>query len=327
MDRTERLYKIQALLSSRKVVPIKTFIQSLEISRATFRRDLDYLKDRLGAPIVWDREMRGYRIERENGAETKTSLPGVWLSDREIYSLLTMLELLSNLQPNGLIGEQIAPVRKRLEKMIESACVDADELTSRVKILPIAARPIDQEIFNKVANALLGRKRLEIAHFNKAEGRETLRQISPQQLVYYRDSWYLDSFCHDKDDLRTFSLDGILRVTEVDSPAVALPKSVISQAFEETYGIFAGKRQKTAKLKFTPFRSRWVSKELWHPSQKSSFDVDGNYVLEIPYGDERELVLDILRQGPDCEVMEPESLRSEIVLRLRKSLEVYNTVA
>lgn len=327
MDRTERLYKMQALLSSRKAVPIATFLGTLEVSRATFRRDLDYLRDRLGAPIIWDREIGGYRLSQENGAEARTTLPGVWLSDREIFSLLSMLNLLSDLQPSTLVSEQVGPVRKRLEKMIEAGCIDPDELTERVKILPIATRPIDQEIFNKVASALLTRKRLEITHFNKGKNNTTQRQVSPQQLVYYRDTWYLDAFCHSKDDLRTFSLDGITEAAEIDSAAVGLPKDVIKKAFEETYGIFAGQRQKTAKLKFTPFRSRWVSKERWHPNQKSSIDAEGNYLLEIPYSDERELVLDILRQGPDCEVLEPKSLREEIIKRLAETLENYGRIS
>ena len=51
MDRTERFYKIQKLLSERQVVTAEQFLRELEVSRATFRRDLEYLRDRLGAPL------------------------------------------------------------------------------------------------------------------------------------------------------------------------------------------------------------------------------------------------------------------------------------
>ena len=59
MDRTERFYKIQKMLSDRKLVTTEQFLKELEISRATFRRDLEYLRDRLGAPIEWDTELGG----------------------------------------------------------------------------------------------------------------------------------------------------------------------------------------------------------------------------------------------------------------------------
>jgi predicted DNA-binding transcriptional regulator YafY len=323
LNRTERLYKIQSLLTSKSVVPVGVFLKSLEVSRATFRRDLDYLRDRLGAPILWDRDAGGYRLQAAANQEPTASLPGLWLSDSEILALLTMIQLLSALEPNALINNQVTPIKKRIQNMLENGCVDADALTSRVRILPAARRPIDQDVFNKVADALLTRQRIEISHLNKGTNQETVRQVSPQQLIYYRDNWYMDAFCHDKDDLRSFSVDGIREVRLAGSPAVSLPAAALSGAFEETYGIFAGKRQKVARLRFTPFRARWVAKELWHPDQTAHFEADGHYVLEIPYGDERELILDILRQGSDCEVLAPASLRSEVVRRLTDTLNCY----
>ena len=325
MNRTERLYKIQTLLSGRKSVPITTFLEVLEVSRATFRRDLEYLRDRLNAPIIWDRESDGYRLDGDGAGTASSSLPGLWLSDREILALLSVMQLLSSLEPNSLVSNQIEPIKKRVQKMLETGCVDPDELATRIRVLPLARRPINTDIFNVVADALLTRERLEIFHFNKGSNKDTSRQVSPQQLVYYRDNWYLDAFCHDKDDLRSFSLDGIKQARKIGSPAVSLPQSALKSAFEETYGIFAGKRTKVAKLKFTPFRARWVSTEIWHPEQKSSFDQDGNYLLEIPYGDERELILDILRQGADCEVLSPDTLRLEVIQRLKAALKSYKS--
>ena len=59
MDRTERFYKIDQLLNERRIVPIEVFLDALGVSRATFKRDLEYLRDRLNAPIVWDAHETG----------------------------------------------------------------------------------------------------------------------------------------------------------------------------------------------------------------------------------------------------------------------------
>ena len=63
MNRTERLYRIDDLLNCRGVVPVGVFLEELEISLATFKLDLEYLRDRLQAPIVYDRFAGGYRYE------------------------------------------------------------------------------------------------------------------------------------------------------------------------------------------------------------------------------------------------------------------------
>lgn len=63
MDRTERFYKIDQLLGEQRVVPFAVLEETLGMSRATIKRDLEYMRNRLHAPIVWDRELRGYRFD------------------------------------------------------------------------------------------------------------------------------------------------------------------------------------------------------------------------------------------------------------------------
>eukprot|EP01036_Dinobryon_divergens_P054493 gene54493-72822_t len=79
MDRTERFYKIDNLLHVNAVVPIARFLRELEVSRATFKRDIEYMRDRLNAPIEWDRGDGGYRYA--SGVTGKQqSLPGLWFN-------------------------------------------------------------------------------------------------------------------------------------------------------------------------------------------------------------------------------------------------------
>ncbi len=66
-----------------------------------------------------------------------------------------------------------------------------------------------------------------------------------------------------------------------------------------------------------------MADERWHPEQKGRYD-GNHYLLEIPYSDDRELVLDILKYGPDVEVIAPASLRREVAERLRLAAQRYN---
>ncbi|MCZ7656207.1 MAG: HTH domain-containing protein [Rhodocyclaceae bacterium] len=75
MDRTERFYRIDQLLNDRKVVPFSTLVEKLEVSRATIKRDLEYMRNRLNAPIVWDHDEGGYRFAGREAAPRSTSCP------------------------------------------------------------------------------------------------------------------------------------------------------------------------------------------------------------------------------------------------------------
>ena len=322
MDRTERFYKIQKMLSDRKLVTTEQFLKELEISRATFRRDLEYLRDRLGAPISWDSELGGYVLQNIPG-ENLSALPGLWLNEFEIHSLLSVIELLRSIDPEGLIGSQVNPIRERLEKLLEKGDYSAREVSRRIRVTTLARRNTPTKFFEVVAHGLLARKRLQITHCGRQDNQITEREISPQRLVYYRDNWYLDAFCHTKDDLRTFGMDALEAVTLLDKPAVSIEEADLKAELESGYGIFAGAKHQIAKLKFSPFRARWVAKEVWHPDQKGEVQDDGSFVLSIPYSDERELLLDILRQGADVEVLGPKSLRDAIESKLTDALKVY----
>jgi len=324
MDRTERFYKIQKLLSEQRMVTAEQFLKELEVSRATFRRDLEYLRDRLGAPIEWNADLKGYVLnQKKDGKESLSTLPGLWLNDSEIHSWLAVIELLKNIEPNGIIGSQINPIRNRLEKLLNQNDFSLKDVAKRIQILTLARRVSSPGYFELVANALLMRKRIHIRYFQRFTESVTEREVSPQRLVYYRDNWYLDAFCHGKDDLRTFALDAMEMVMGVDKSAVTVDSNVLEAELESSYGIFAGRKHQVAKLKFTPFRARWISKEQWHPKQRSTVMEDGSYLLEIPYSDDRELMLDILRQGSEVEVLSPSILRGKILSEYIKAVAIY----
>ena len=101
MNRTERFYKIDQMLHERRVVPIDVFLDTLAVLRATFKRDIEYLRDRLHAPIVWDRGAGGYRFESTPAVGPAYELPGLWFSSSELYALLAAHKLRADIQPGG----------------------------------------------------------------------------------------------------------------------------------------------------------------------------------------------------------------------------------
>jgi predicted DNA-binding transcriptional regulator YafY len=319
VDRTERFYKIQQLIHRLKVVPARRFREELEISPATFKRDLEYLRSRLNIPIVWDREANGYRYDPQAPVQ---ELPGLWFNAQEIHALLTMKHLLENLEP-GLLGPHVEPLLDRLTAAIGSGEHAADAVQKRIRILRMARRAMPLRHFETAASALLERKRLRIVYYNRARDDETTRVVSPQRLVHYRENWYLDAWCHLREDIRSFAVDAIRAAEVLDELAREVKDRELDEVLASGYGIFSGRAVHWARLRFSPVRARWVSSEQWHPEQKAAFEADGSYVLQVPYADDRELVMDILKFGPDVEVLEPPALRQRVKELVASTLQKY----
>jgi predicted DNA-binding transcriptional regulator YafY len=322
VDRTERFYRIQQMLRQRRHVPTQDFLDELEVSKATFKRDLEYLKDRMHAPIVYDRNAEAYRFEDAIEDRGRWELPGLWFNADELLALLTMDRLIGDLQP-GLLTELVGPLRERLRQLLESGTQRADEVARRIRIVAQGARAVEPAHFRTLTTGLLSRRRLRIRHQRRQDGSVLEREVSPQRLVHYRDNWYLDAWCHERKALRTFGVDAIEQADLTEQAATDIDDAALDRELASGYGIFAGGATRDAVLLFCPTRARWVSGEVWHPNQQGSLQPDGSYLLRFPYAQEPELVMDILRYGADVRVLAPESLRSSVAAKLRDAAALY----
>ena len=325
MDRTERFYRIKELLRQRKVVSFAVLQAELEVSRSTLKRDLDYLSTRLNSPIAWSREAGGYRlVEGPDANDSQHELPGLWFSASEIHALLTMQHLLANLDTGGLLAPHIAPLMGRLNALLgDEDGSETAELRRRVRIVGLAQRTVALRHFKSVGTALVQRKRLHITYLARGTGVTTQREVSPLRLVHYRENWYLDAWCHLRKGLRNFAVDAITALVPMDTAAKEIGLARLDAVSGPGYGIFSGRTVRWARLHFSPERARWVAHEQWHPQQTGDYEVDGSYVLRIPYTDHRELIMDILKHGEHCEVLGPQRLRNQVMAQVEAMARKY----
>jgi predicted DNA-binding transcriptional regulator YafY len=313
----EKFYKLHELLRNRRTVsPMVEIVSCLDCSESSAKRAIKFMRNNLGAPIEYDREYRGYRYSKES-----YELPGLWFSVEELLALVSLQKLLAELGP-GLLDQQLAPLKPRIEKLLVSKHLSSNAM-QRIRLLPIAARIPDGALFQKVAGAVLNQLRLEIQYHARGSNTEAMRMVSPQRLAHYRDNWYLDAWCHQRNALRSFALDRIRHAKVLDATAQIVTEETLDAHYAAGYGIFAGAAQHLAILRFTPARARWVADERWHPQQQGEWLADGAFQLQIPYADHRELMMDIMRHLPEVEVIAPNELKQEMIRRLQSALKTH----
>lgn len=322
MTQTERFYRIDQLLNERGTVSFADLQLELEVSRATLRRDITYMKDRLNAPIVYDRDADGYRFDR-SARGPRYQLPGLWFRADEVLALMTMYTMLESLDTGGLLGPQVKPLMARLTALLESTSASAREMVRRIKIINTQRRRTDSKWFPLIGSALTSRRRLEIVYYSRHRQERSTREVSPQRLMHYRNNWYLDAWCHTGDGIRMFSLDAIESARLLDVKAREISLARIDAELGAGYGIYRNPGLQWARLRFGAAASTWVRDEVWHEDQKLTELEGGALLLEIPYSDARELAMDILRHGENVEVLEPAQLRCEISERLGKASRLY----
>lgn len=321
MDKYDRIFQLHRALAGRRT-PVSTddLLARLECSRATLYRIIAFLRDRLGAPIEHDADRAGF-IYAPTIDGRPYELPGLWFSAAELQALVTFRQLLQNLD-GGLLAEHLRPAEQRIEQLLKHGRLRLDEAPRRIRLLGGVGR-VPGAAFDAVAAAVLQRRRLRFTYRGRARDAATRRDVCPQRLAHYRDNWYLDAFDHGRKALRTFAIDRIANPEPTGEAAKDIPDRDLDEHYASAFGIFAGKANKEALLRFSAGRARWVADERWHPQQTGQYIVDGRYELRVPYRDARELVMEILRHGPEVEVVSPASLREQVAGALEAALGRY----
>lgn len=320
LSKLDEIYRLHRLLDGRRTgISRAALIGEHGFARSTLSRLIADLRDKLGAPLVHDKDRGGYRYDTSDG---RHAMPGLWFTADELLALVTLKQLLANLEP-GLLDDHLRPLHTRIDQLLASRHLGAGETAQRIRVLAIAARKKDLRHFQTIAHAVLQRHRLRIDYYNRERDETGRREISPQRIVHYRDNWYLDAWCHQKKGLRIFAVECIRAVDPLTKPAKAVPDTILNRELASSYGIFAGQPHATAVLRFTAKRARWVAGESWHPQQHGCWLDDGRYELHIPYSDDRELVMDILKYGADVEVVAPEALRMAVKGQLESAMSQY----
>jgi predicted DNA-binding transcriptional regulator YafY len=319
MSDSARLYGYKALFEAKRLVTRADMMEVAEVSLATFKRDIAKLRDQMGMPIMFDKDRGGYYLDRNN---LSTEMPGLWFNPEELVALLTIQRLIEQLEP-GLVGLKLQPLRKKLTDLLQAKGLGEAEIANRVRLTFAGKRQLELKAFEQVALATISRKQIKVTHLNRERTERVERIISPQELVHYRDNWYIDAWCHLRNGIRSFGLDAIEDVQILDAPAQEVGTAELRRVTQGSYGIFAGQPTEWAVLRFTKYRAQWVEGELWHPQQMAIREPDGSYLLKVPYSDDRELLGDILRFGADVQVLEPKELRAKVQRTLLEAVGRY----
>ena len=323
MDRYERILALHRhLKSARYPVPLARLMDELGCSRATLYRDIAFLRDALGAPVEsLSTGEGGFRYDQKEAE--RFELPGLWLNSDELHALLATHQLLDR-TGSGVLSSALAPLRSRIESLLAQQAGGKRWPMERVRVIGSYVRRRDEVAFRIVASAVLERRQVEFDYLARSTNERTHRRVSPQRLTHYRDNWYLDAWDHEREALRSFSVDRIQHARVRDEAARDLPDDELDLHLASSYGIFSGAPKGIATIVFSPKAARWVADEHWHSKQEGRFLPDGRYQLKLPYSNARELLMDVLRYGADAEITEPVALREQAKTLLGLALSAYD---
>jgi predicted DNA-binding transcriptional regulator YafY len=297
----------------------------LECSAASIERYITELRDTHSLNIEYKREFNGYMLQHD--PDNEIELPSHLFTSPEINAILLIEQIINDLEP-GFLTEDTHAVKQHLTKIKKKFTGKKKLESHRIRMINIGKRGGKPKYLSQVTQAVLQGKQITLQYNPRSSKpiKTTPRKLSPQRLTHYRDNWYLDAWCHQRQALRTFAIERIQSLKAHQTTSKTITSKALDKYYTPTFGIFGGTVQNIAILKFTQHRSQWVSEETWHHNQKGTWLDDGCYQLEIPYGNDLELIGDILKYGDQVEVIAPQALREKIILQIKNLTKMYHSL-
>lgn len=305
-----RLHKIDQLIRQKNYPNVPLMSRALEVSTRTIERDLEFLRDSLGAPLKYDSRRRGYFYTDDN-----FSLLRLKLTEGELVALYLGQKLLAQYKGTpyeaGII-QAFAKIRTFLPESVEVDFAELDEFLS------FAVEPLRGEEeamaarFREVAEAIRERETLDITYYTASRDAESRRLVDPYHLRCHHGAWYLIAYCHTRQEVRIFALDRVRALCRTGQHFEIPSGFSLEEYLAHSLGIERGRELRRAVIRFDAEQARWVRERQWHPSQELEPQSDGSLLLKVTVSGLGELKRWVLGFGCHAEVLEPVELREDL---------------
>ena len=291
--------------------------KEFEISPKTAQRDIEFMRDRLRCPLLYDQSRKGYYYRDET-----FSLPMIYLSSEELSSLLIAKKMLQGID-GDFIKQELSSAIDKITGILKKHSLAEDEIENALSFQMVEYSPAPEEIFKAVLNGCIKRKCLSFTYYSPASDERIERAVDPYHLLNYMGTWYLIAYCHLRNEIRSFNMVRMSSVKAMDRIFTVQKGFDIKEYLKSGFGIYKGSSLKQVTLRFSPQKSKWIKGQIWDKDQKEKVLKDGSIELTFPVASYAEIMMEILKHGSDVEVIKPKSLRELIKSEAKKITKIY----
>lgn len=304
-EKVINIIKILNMIETGNCPSVRELAEACEVSERSIYRYLYTLNQVV--PVVYDSSEGGYRLENPN------VLKAISATIEELSLLLALYDFLKRSSP------KLAETFMSLIDKFHIVGNVKDEVFVFTPLNPPAAT--DGEKFEQISKAVLNSEQIKINYSSISTGDLTERIIDPYGLIFHDGLWYVYAFCHLRQDFRTFALDRIVDITEIQTKFKKLEGFSLRERLRQSWALWEGNSIRV-RVRFSRDVADHIKrKPKWHISEEIVENKDGTIELMLTVSHLDELKWWLYSWIPHIESIEPEILREEIVRELKEEID------
>jgi predicted DNA-binding transcriptional regulator YafY len=299
----ERMQRFHQIIHSGKYPNAIYLSVELEVTTKTVYRDLEFMRDRLGLPIEFDRLRKGYGYKEEVSA-----FPTLQITEGELFALVVAERALQQYRGTSFEKPLLSAIHKMEQSLPNTVSFNLAEVEQTISFRTSAEPVLNLEIFDALARATSHRQQLRFTYRKPGKQQPELRLVDPYHLANINGEWFLFGHDHQRRDIRTFALPRIVTVGLTGRSFAPHRRFSLEQRLRDSFGVHSGQGDFAVVIRFDAEVADYIREKRWHPSQKLRELPQGRVELRMKLSSLAEVQRWVLGWGGKAVVVAPAKL-------------------
>lgn len=308
----ERMLRIHQAIASGKYPNATTLAREMEVATKTIHRDIEFMRDRLDLPIVYEDARFGYRY-----TQPVSSFPTLQITEGELFALLVAEKALQQYRGTNFEKPLVSAFKKMATALPDTVSLNLSDWDASISFHTSAVPILNLEIFDALARAVTHRRQVRLEYRKPGAKQPEPRVVDPYHLANINGEWFLFAFDHLRKDIRTFVPSRIQTVALTGKSFVRPEKFSLDRLLRDSFGVHSGKETHEVVIRFDAMVADYIREKQWHPSQKLRELADGGIELRLTLSSLGEIERWVLGWAGHARVIEP----AELIASVRQAAE------
>ena len=196
-----------------------------------------------------------------------------------------------------------------------------ERLSGRVSVEEV---PSGHKFLSPVMEAMTQNREIEIMYRKYSSDGISRYTLKPYALKENARRWYIIGWCNEKSQVRVYGMDRLVDMHILETRFKMPQDFDVDDLFHNSFGVYlSNSRPSEIIFKVSEKESRYLEDLPLHHSQRVISRSENSVTFSIFASLNKSLTMELLRLGPDIEVISPESLRKEIAELAIKTAKIY----
>jgi predicted DNA-binding transcriptional regulator YafY len=303
----ERMMRIHDAIQSGKYPNAGELAETLEVSRKSVQRDIEFMRERMNFPIEYDKNRWGYYYTKDVG-----SFPAFTVTEGELFAVLVAEKAMHQYRGTNLERPLMSAFKKLAASLPETISLHMADWEQTISFRSSAEPISNLEVFDKLARAAAEGRQLELQYRKPGSAAAENRAVDPYHMANVNGDWFLFAYCHLRKDIRTFVPARIVSA-EPTGKRFQRPKDFsIESALRDSFGVHSGKGEHRVVIRFNEVVADLIREKKWHASQELKNLSNGGVELSLRLSSLVEVQRWILSWAGNAQVVAPDDLKRAV---------------